>query len=223
MTPPISIDGTDITGATIDGTDVQEITVDGQTVFTAGPDIDGFETGNINNYTVNTAGFSASTNNVFEGTFCAEASTSSIVTDNPPGGTLPSFGVDFEFYVRSTNAGQPGLCYESSGALSQFGAYDGYVIRLSATNDEFQVFGAIPGDLNGNFTSLDIVSGGIVADRWYNIQVTFSGSTATYNLIDTTTNNIVGTVTHGSGFGQGTKMGLYSEDGLAAIDSIRTL
>jgi len=37
MTPPISIDGTDITGATIDGTDVQEITVDGQTVFTAVP------------------------------------------------------------------------------------------------------------------------------------------------------------------------------------------
>jgi len=37
MTPPISIDGTDITGATIDGTDVQEITVDGQTVFSAGP------------------------------------------------------------------------------------------------------------------------------------------------------------------------------------------
>jgi len=37
MTPPISIDGTDITGATIDGTDVTEITVDGQTVFVAVP------------------------------------------------------------------------------------------------------------------------------------------------------------------------------------------
>jgi len=37
MTPPISIGGTDITGATIDGTDVTEITVDGQTVFSAGP------------------------------------------------------------------------------------------------------------------------------------------------------------------------------------------
>jgi len=37
MTPPISIDGTDITGATIDGTDVTEITVDGQTVFSAVP------------------------------------------------------------------------------------------------------------------------------------------------------------------------------------------
>jgi len=37
MSPPISIDGTDITGATIDGTDVQEITVDGDVVFSAGP------------------------------------------------------------------------------------------------------------------------------------------------------------------------------------------
>jgi hypothetical protein len=35
--PPISIDGTDITGATIDGTEVTEITVDGETVFTALP------------------------------------------------------------------------------------------------------------------------------------------------------------------------------------------
>ena len=35
MIPPISIDGTDITGLTIDGTDVEEITIDGQTVFSA--------------------------------------------------------------------------------------------------------------------------------------------------------------------------------------------
>ena len=38
MIPPISIDGTDITGATIDGIEVDEITVDGTPVFTAGPD-----------------------------------------------------------------------------------------------------------------------------------------------------------------------------------------
>jgi len=37
MTPPTSIDGTDITGATIDGQDVQEITIDGQTVFASIP------------------------------------------------------------------------------------------------------------------------------------------------------------------------------------------
>jgi len=46
MTPPISIDGTDITGATIDGTDVQEITVDGDVVFTAAPPIPG----SVNHY-----------------------------------------------------------------------------------------------------------------------------------------------------------------------------
>jgi len=39
MSPPVNIDGTDITGATIDGQEVQEITVDGQVVFTAVPDI----------------------------------------------------------------------------------------------------------------------------------------------------------------------------------------
>jgi len=38
MTPPINIDGTDITGATIDGTDVSEVTVDGTQVFSAIPD-----------------------------------------------------------------------------------------------------------------------------------------------------------------------------------------
>jgi len=37
MIPPISIDGTDITGATIDGVEVDEITVDGTPVFSAGP------------------------------------------------------------------------------------------------------------------------------------------------------------------------------------------
>jgi len=35
MTPPTSIDGTDISGATIDGQEVQEITVDGNIAFTA--------------------------------------------------------------------------------------------------------------------------------------------------------------------------------------------
>jgi len=36
MTPPTTIDGTEITGATIDGQEVTEITVDGQRVFTSG-------------------------------------------------------------------------------------------------------------------------------------------------------------------------------------------
>jgi len=53
MTPPISIDGTDITGATIDGTDVQEITVDGQTVFSASFSyFDDFDTNTFSEYTL---------------------------------------------------------------------------------------------------------------------------------------------------------------------------
>jgi len=51
MMPPISIDGTDITGATIDGTDVQEITVDGDTVFTSGFDNYIFDDFNDNDLT----------------------------------------------------------------------------------------------------------------------------------------------------------------------------
>jgi len=51
MTPPISIDGTDITGATIDGTDVTEITVDGQTVFTSTFFSDSFEDNDVSDWT----------------------------------------------------------------------------------------------------------------------------------------------------------------------------
>jgi len=54
MTPPTSIDGTDITGATIDGQEVQEITVDGQTVFTALEITDG----RVNSYNMEDEGSS---------------------------------------------------------------------------------------------------------------------------------------------------------------------
>jgi len=43
MTPPINIDGTDITGATIDGQDVEQITIDGQDVLSAILDISMFD------------------------------------------------------------------------------------------------------------------------------------------------------------------------------------
>jgi len=38
MTPPINIDGSQVSGVTIDGTDVSEVTVDGSTVFGGIPD-----------------------------------------------------------------------------------------------------------------------------------------------------------------------------------------
>jgi len=71
---PTSIDGTDITGATIDGQDVQEITVDGQTVFSAAF-FEGFEDGNINEYSGSTGSFSVQSADVFEGNFALEVTT----------------------------------------------------------------------------------------------------------------------------------------------------
>jgi len=38
MTPPINIDGSQVSGITIDGTSVSDVTVDGDTVFSAIPD-----------------------------------------------------------------------------------------------------------------------------------------------------------------------------------------
>jgi hypothetical protein len=76
MTPPTSIDGTDITGATIDGQDVEEITVDGQTVFGAyNPLVDDFEdgdlvpSGNWSAWSGNTGSYSASSGTTINGAF----------------------------------------------------------------------------------------------------------------------------------------------------------
>jgi len=69
---PTSIDGTDITGATIDGTDVTEITVDGQTVFTAGPPVFGFESGDFTNWGGSTSQKSVVSSPVTEGSFAAQ-------------------------------------------------------------------------------------------------------------------------------------------------------
>jgi len=222
---PTSIDGTDITGATIDGTDVTEITVDGQTVFTAiqPSEIDGFETGNINNYTVTQPGFSVTSTNVFEGSFCVEGGVGSMITtNNAPGGTQPAFGTDFEFYVRGSNAA-PGLSYESSGSISQGDNYDGYLVRVRTDVDRLDIVRGTPGDFDGGggqvSTNVSLVDG-----RWYNVQVTFSGSTATYELFDTTTSSSLATISHNSNGGQGTHLGLsIDRSGTAAFDSIRTL
>jgi len=74
MIPPTSIDGTDITGATIDGTDVQEITVDGDVVFSAAPAgfFEGFEDGNLNEYSGDISSFTVQSNTVFAGNFALE-------------------------------------------------------------------------------------------------------------------------------------------------------
>ena len=196
MTPPISIDNTDITGATIDGTDVTEITVDGDVVFSAEAIIEDFETGNLNSYTITDSGFAASTNNPFEGSFCIETGgTSSIITSNPPSGIVPSFGTDFEWYTRGGLSSNSALQFESSGALSEFGFYDGYTIILDFAGDDLRYNRAISGDLDGGGGSVTSNNLNLVSQRWYNIQVTFSGTDITMEVIDTTNNNSLGSIT----------------------------
>jgi len=226
MMPPTSIDGTDITGATIDGTDVQEITVDGQTVFGADKNVDGFETGNINNYTVLDAGFSVTSSNVFEGTNALTSnSDATITTTNPPGGNVPSFGTDFEAYFRVDGATNVGLSYESSGQISQVQVLDGFSIRLRPDKNQFSVFKGTPGDLDANFKQNNSVS--YTSGIYYRVKVTFSGNTATVELFDTTTNSLESTITHDSSGSQGSHYGLFSfiegGGGSVFVDSIRTL
>ena len=50
MTPPISVDGSDITGTTIDGVEVQAISLDGQDVFTASDPRVYFVGGDVSGY-----------------------------------------------------------------------------------------------------------------------------------------------------------------------------
>jgi len=137
---PTSIDGTDITGATIDSTDVTEITVDGQTVFSlsTGPLFDGFEDGNINEYSGDTNNFNVQTSDVFEGNFAIE-NTSRFATIHrqdamQPGATATvfmkgsgfpqvNFGYDgTDGYIANFNPpSQLGIFRKDGGSLTSLG------------------------------------------------------------------------------------------------------
>ena len=131
MTPPISIDGTDITGATIDGTDVQEITVDGDVVFSAVNIIDDFEDGNMSEYTG--SGFVANTNDAVVGNFSAELITNAngnmIYTNTP---NSPTLGDQFSFFVKT--GGNFGFFFDSDGPSSISSFLTGYGISFVFNN-----------------------------------------------------------------------------------------
>jgi len=106
MTPPISIDGPDITGATIDGTDVQEITVDGQTVFTAEPPI---PSSAIHRYKLDEGSGTTATDSI--GSRDGTINNASYVSGNFQGG----FALDFDGATTSVVFGPPVL--SGSGAI----------------------------------------------------------------------------------------------------------
>jgi hypothetical protein len=221
--PPTSIDGTDITGATIDGQEVQEITIDGQTVFEPLL-IDDFETGNLDSYTVRNSGWGITTSNTFNGQFSAQSSgfDARIDTVNPPGGDVPLFGDDFEFYFRVNGAVNFLLGIESSGGTSSFNFPDGYLFTIEQFNDTFRINLANSNGL-ADAGSSSRVPFPIVDDRWYNGVVTFSGNTVTFEVIDTTDNTSFGTTSIGSYNSPGNRMSFFHQDGATdvAFDDIR--
>jgi hypothetical protein len=69
MTPPINIDGSQVSEVTIDGQPVSQVTIDGQDVLSAIPDsvVDSFEDGNIGEYGGDTGAFSVISSDATDG------------------------------------------------------------------------------------------------------------------------------------------------------------
>jgi len=98
---PISIDGTDITGATIDGQDVEEITVDGQTVFSASLFEESFEHNNLSGlYDGNVGDFNITTDEAFDGSFSLESTSGGThdIVRNDLSGFSRGIQIDLRWY-----------------------------------------------------------------------------------------------------------------------------
>jgi len=170
MTPPTSIDGTDITGATVDGTEVTEITIDGETVFTAGPDtpiVDNFESGNLTS-----GGWSGNTGSYdVNSSFPVEAGTFSVKYTSSGGnnriGTssgvdkVPDVGDTHTFYVHPGNASNSiTSTHFASDSIS--GRNNGYEIRTQPDGNLVQFNSFVNGSRNGVATE-----NVTVGSQWY--------------------------------------------------------
>jgi hypothetical protein len=117
----VSIDGTDISGATIDGQAVQEITVDGDVVWTANQVIDGFEDGDISEYSGYTSGSTAQIGTVKNGSYALEINDSgskSVLHSTSGLNYYPSQGDAWRYWVQAGSGGNHchmGFGYQSSG------------------------------------------------------------------------------------------------------------
>jgi len=215
MTPPISIDGTDITGATIDGTDVQEITVDGDVVFSGGPTIiDNFEAnlyGNIGNtlstyYNGDTNSASLQQNNVNEGSFAVEF-TGNVVelmaTPHPNG----QFQIGNTYRVdHLTNTAEQSFIYY--GVISGTGRddYTGYRLLLREDINQLE----LREGTNGSQQTISSTNIPNTIGNWVTFEVTWATpNTHTINLFDQS-NSLLGSIsgtgsigTTGTGIGFG--------------------
>jgi hypothetical protein len=172
----VSIDGTNISGATIDGQDVQEITVDGDVVWTAGwteSFEDGFSGWNF------TSGSSSWANSVSSpsisgnagevntnGEFYTEAFESSA-------SKYPSKGDTFEFWLRfdsDTVDDYPSFRF-------YFGVQDSenfFSTTISQFYNRLQISERVNDDPTAVYTDIDDVP--INFDQWYRVEVEWGDS-----------------------------------------------
>jgi hypothetical protein len=228
---PIDINNQNVDSVEVNGQSVDEITVDGDVVFSAVPPtlpnpVDNFESGNLSAYQLDTQDFTVQSNDVFDGSFALSTisgSSARIFTNNPPGGNNITFGTDFEwyFYSADTQDFQVAFTYESSGQRAQGKNSDGYHCRVE--QDSMAISRSTPGDFDGASGRSD-TSISPVRNRWYKVQTTFSGSTATYTLIDTTNNSTLASLSHGQFSTLGSGIAIQSEvPGVVRFDELHLL
>jgi hypothetical protein len=125
MSPPINIDGTDITAATIDGQEVQEITIDGQRVFPAQPtqvlfadDFESYSTGSTPSDWSSATGAEVTTQESLSGS----KSVRNLVNNNPGQPILKVDGLDnkpstvsIAYYETSSSGGVAYVLRNQSG------------------------------------------------------------------------------------------------------------
>jgi len=178
--PPISIDGTDITGATIDGTDVTEITVDGQTVFTAGlPDSVALNY-NFESGSGSTLVDSVGTNNgsISSGSFTSDAAVDSFAFSFASG--LNATSDNSDDFIGDGQSGFVGI----AGWVKSVSNDTGYLAVLhqdgsGATDDFLAIFltgGSIEGFSREGGGGGNFIDSGITAQSYTHVYTEFDGS-----------------------------------------------
>jgi hypothetical protein len=178
MTPPINIDGSEVTGITIDGTEVSEVTVDGQTVFApnAIPDtVDGFEDQDLSEYKQDTGSWSIATVSGPQwGDYAIETTTrSSLIAATKSTGLENnlSAGDTFEYWAYFGDTSDTSNAFKFG-----YGVSDASNV---SRRDDYQI-GIRPGNnsmyYQGDLSDSDTTSTTIPTKEWLRVEVGWESS-----------------------------------------------
>jgi hypothetical protein len=147
--------------------------------------VDDFEVGDLSNYDEDGTGadlddFTVQSSIVHTGNFALEAVTpngdDAIYSDNPGGGNTPSFGEDFEFYVRAETSGFTDFYvgWLSDTQNSEFGIAKGFAIQFRFSEPVVRLLENVDGELAKNTSN--ITTSSLPIGVWIRAEVTYPGS-----------------------------------------------